>query len=282
MSKSPSTLRHLLDRVADVIRHAIPQPGPRQVVLGLRRVRPGRRRCSAPRRLRRPRARTSTRCSRSPLPSSITRRAPIERASTSSVTPTLRPTIGNPRSRPSASISSSTGSSWRACRPAMYASISGFTMSMPRRYAHVALRRQPIGSRADDRRPRAPTPASSCCPSTRRIPAFDPTTAAGGARRRSRSRAARIRRCTGAGCGRCASTPAWAPPTTRTARFRYLLEHGQTGLSTAFDLPDADGVGLRPSAGRGRGRQDRRRDRLASRTWPAASPRSRSTGSRRR
>ena len=28
-------------------------------------------------------------------------------------------------------------------------------------------------------------------------------------------------------------------------RFRYLLEQGQTGLSVAFDLPDADGLRLR-------------------------------------
>ncbi len=31
-------------------------------------------------------------------------------------------------------------------------------------------------------------------------------------------------------------------------RFRYLLEHGQTGLSTAFDIPRAQ-----PRGGRGRG-----------------------------
>ena len=41
-----------------------------------------------------------------------------------------------------------------------------------------------------------------------------------------------------AGPGRRASTPAsgrW--PAETNARFRYLLEHGQTGLSVAFDLP---------------------------------------------
>jgi methylmalonyl-CoA mutase N-terminal domain/subunit len=31
-------------------------------------------------------------------------------------------------------------------------------------------------------------------------------------------------------------------------RFKFLLEHGQTGLSTAFDFPDPDGLRLRPSA----------------------------------
>ena len=48
-------------------------------------------------------------------------------------------------------------------------------------------------------------------------------------------------------------------------RFRYLLDQGQTGLSVAFDLPDADGLRQRPSAGRGRGRQDGGRDRLGRR-----------------
>ena len=40
-----------------------------------------------------------------------------------------------------------------------------------------------------------------------------------------------------AASGRCGSSPASAPPTRRTERFHYLLEHGQTGLSTAFDMP---------------------------------------------
>ena len=44
-------------------------------------------------------------------------------------------------------------------------------------------------------------------------------------------------------------------------RFRYLLDHGQTGLSTAFDMPTPDGARLRPPAlarrGRGRGRRAR-------------------------
>ena len=44
-------------------------------------------------------------------------------------------------------------------------------------------------------------------------------------------------------------------------RFRYLLDHGQTGLSTAFDMPSPDGLRLRPRAlarrGRPRGRGDR-------------------------
>ena len=40
-------------------------------------------------------------------------------------------------------------------------------------------------------------------------------------------------------------------------RFRYLLDHGQTGLSVAFDLPDPDGLRLRRPGGRGRGRPGR-------------------------
>ncbi len=42
---------------------------------------------------------------------------------------------------------------------------------------------------------------------------------------------------TAASCGRCASSPASAPPPTPTQRFKYLLAHGQTGLSVAFHLP---------------------------------------------
>ena len=53
----------------------------------------------------------------------------------------------------------------------------------------------------------------------------------------SRSRAACSRRCTAAGCGRCASTPAIATAEESNARYRFLLAQGQTGLSVAFDLP---------------------------------------------
>ena len=45
-------------------------------------------------------------------------------------------------------------------------------------------------------------------------------------------------------------------------RFRYLLDHGQTGLSVAFDLPTQMGLDSdHPRVG-GRGRQDRGRDRF--------------------
>ncbi len=46
-------------------------------------------------------------------------------------------------------------------------------------------------------------------------------------------------------------------------RFRYLLEHGQTGLSTAFDMPTLMGYDSRSSALARRGRPRGRRDRLA-------------------
>ena len=43
--------------------------------------------------------------------------------------------------------------------------------------------------------------------------------------------------CTAAGCGRCGSSPASARPEDTNARFKFLLAQGQTGLSTAFDMP---------------------------------------------
>ena len=48
-------------------------------------------------------------------------------------------------------------------------------------------------------------------------------------------------------------------------RFRYLLDHGQTGLSTAFDMPTLMGYDSRPRALARRGRARGRRDRLARR-----------------
>ena len=48
-------------------------------------------------------------------------------------------------------------------------------------------------------------------------------------------------------------------------RFRYLLEHGQTGLSTAFDMPTLMGYDSDHARSLGRGRPRGRRDRLARR-----------------
>ena len=47
------------------------------------------------------------------------------------------------------------------------------------------------------------------------------------------------------------------------ARFRYLLEHGQTGLSTAFDMPTLMGYDSDHARSLGRGRPRGRGDRLA-------------------
>ena len=66
---------------------------------------------------------------------------------------------------------------------------------------------------------------------------WDPDDAARRARASRRTPAASTRRCTGAGCGRCASTPASARRRRPTQRFKFLLAAGQTGLSCAFDLP---------------------------------------------
>ncbi len=48
-------------------------------------------------------------------------------------------------------------------------------------------------------------------------------------------------------------------------RFRYLLEHGQTGLSVAFDLPTQMGYDSDSPGGRRRGRPGRRPDQLPRR-----------------
>jgi methylmalonyl-CoA mutase N-terminal domain/subunit len=55
------------------------------------------------------------------------------------------------------------------------------------------------------------------------------------------SPAACTRTCTGAACGRCGSSPGSGTAEETNERFRYLLDHGQTGLSTAFDMPSLMG-----------------------------------------
>ena len=61
------------------------------------------------------------------------------------------------------------------------------------------------------------------------------------------------------------------------ARFRYLLEHGQTGLSTAFDMPTLMGYDSdnSTSLGRSRARKGLRSSRWT--TWKNFSRASRST-----
>ena len=73
------------------------------------------------------------------------------------------------------------------------------------------------------------------------------------------------RRCTAAGSGRCASTPASAPPRSRTSATATCSRRAQTGLSVAFDLPTQMGYDSDHPRARGRGRPRRRRDRLARR-----------------
>ena len=57
-----------------------------------------------------------------------------------------------------------------------------------------------------------------------------------------RSRAASTPACTAAGCGPCGSSPGFGTPRQTNERFRFLLDKGQTGLSTAFDLPTLMGL----------------------------------------
>ena len=52
-----------------------------------------------------------------------------------------------------------------------------------------------------------------------------------------RSRAACGRTCTGAGTGRCASSPGFGTARDTNGRYKFLLSHGETGLSVAFDFP---------------------------------------------
>ncbi len=58
-----------------------------------------------------------------------------------------------------------------------------------------------------------------------------------GHRARPPTRGASTRRCTGAGSGRCGSTPGFGTAEATNERFKFLLAAGQTGLSCAFDLP---------------------------------------------
>ena len=55
-------------------------------------------------------------------------------------------------------------------------------------------------------------------------------------------------------------------------RFRYLLDHGQTGLSTAFDMPSLMGHDSDHPRSRGRGRAARAWPSTRSTTWRRCSP----------
>ena len=63
-------------------------------------------------------------------------------------------------------------------------------------------------------------------------------------------------------------------------RFRYLLDHGQTGLSTAFDMPTLMGYDSDHPRSLGRGRPRGGRDRLARGHGDALPRASRSATSR--
>ena len=112
--------------------------------------------------------------------------------------------------------------------------------------------------------------------------------AAGPARRGSASRAssrspaASTPRCTPAGPGRCGSTPASAPPRSPTSATGTCVAQGTGGLSRRLRPADADGLRLRRPGGARRGRQGRRRDRLARGHAGRCSTGSRSTRCRRR
>ena len=67
-------------------------------------------------------------------------------------------------------------------------------------------------------------------------------------------------RCTAAGSGRCASSPASAAPSDTNERYKFLLEHGQTGLSVAFDFPTLMGYDSDHPRSEGEVGQVRRRD----------------------
>ncbi len=86
----------------------------------------------------------------------------------------------------------------------------------PRRFTDSGIEIKPLYTRTTSRRPRgAPRQAG-------RVPLHA---------RRSTSG------CTATAAGRCASTPGYASAKETNERFHYLIDHGSTGLSMAFDLP---------------------------------------------
>ena len=94
----------------------------------------------------------------------------------------------------------------------------------------------------------------------------------------SRTRAARTRTCTAAVRGRSGSTRASAHAEETNARFRYLLERGQTGISVAFDLPTQLGYDSDDPHAPARSAAPASRS-TRSRTCASSSRRSRSTRS---
>ena len=70
---------------------------------------------------------------------------------------------------------------------------------------------------------------------------FASTTRTSGSRASIRSPAASIRRCTAAGCGRCGSSPASAPPRRPTSASATCSTTARPGSRTAFDMPSLMG-----------------------------------------
>ena len=72
-----------------------------------------------------------------------------------------------------------------------------------------------------------------------------------------------------------------APPPSRTARYRYLLAQGVSGLSVAFDLPTQMGYDSDHELAAAKSAASASRS-IRSRTWRSCSTASRSTACRRR
>ena len=107
----------------------------------------------------------------------------------------------------------------------------------------IAGRRSCAGGRRASSRP----PRSAACRSSRStrrtsLDGFDPDADLGYPGPVSRSRAASTPACTAAGCGPCGSSPASARRGRPTSGSSSCSSKGQTGLSTAFDLPTLMGL----------------------------------------
>ena len=109
-----------------------------------------------------------------------------------------------------------------------------------------------------------------------RQPPFDAGARPGHARASSRSRAASSRRCTAAASGRCGSTPASAPPRSRTGATSSCSRRADRAVGGVRSA-DPDGPRLRPPAGARRGRAHRASRSPRSRTCTSCSTASRSS-----
>ena len=129
-------------------------------------------------------------------------------------------------------------------------------------------RRRP-GRRAPDEPPAAvDVDALRASRSSRRRPATSPAgtpSSDSGAAVPTRSPAASTPRCTGGGLWTMRQFAGFGTAAETNARYRFLLEQGQGGLSVAFDMPTLMGLDSDDPRARGRGRSLRRRDRLARR-----------------